>query len=168
MPTVANSSPLDQSRQQSLLQRFVATPGDPSAGAGPLREDERRRETGRRERHVAADRLFVAPTLSAPLGVQEPLVHAGLATEPELLGRPLAAAIELVGPLGKPSAKFAQRWRFRRLDFEGHRLSFYTTRPGGRDQPSRYYVIALTCRSSVRRRRRGSNCGRSPSPCGGR
>ena len=90
-----------EAREPALFQLVVVAAGDAAAGAGPLREDERRREAGRSERHVTADDVLGAPALSAMLRIQEPFVDAGLAAELELFGRPAAAAVDVVGARGE-------------------------------------------------------------------
>ena len=84
--------------------------GDASAGAGALREDERRGEAGGGEGHVAADGLLVGPALAAPLRVEEPFVDAGFAAELQLLGRPAAGAVDVGGAVGE-LARRARRER---------------------------------------------------------
>src|SRR6185295_1792724 len=81
-----------QLRQQPLFQALVLAAGDALTSAGPLRDDERRREARGGQRMVPARELLIVPALPAPPRIDEPFEHTIIGAQAQLLCRPTRRA----------------------------------------------------------------------------
>ena len=73
---------VEQARQPIAADCFIVAVDDPAAGRSELRKDERRRETSRRQPHVAPKQIGIAPGQTAErraseLARHEPAIDAG-------------------------------------------------------------------------------------------
>jgi hypothetical protein len=74
-------SAVQQAGHQASFERFIIAGRDSTAGAGPLRQDERRRQARLAQVQVAFERLRVGPLLAADAARYEPFKNAVVAAE---------------------------------------------------------------------------------------
>src|SRR5688572_5334435 len=95
--------------KQPLPSDLAAARRDSLHCANALRNNERRRETGRSQLCISAEQMGFLPTSSAALPAQKPFIDARLAAQSQLLGRPGAGRLERGRKRFEPPAKFSKR-----------------------------------------------------------